>query len=91
MIDTPLEFGFLLDRMNFDGKIRTPEFTHPASDAVVGPRWENLAVSQLQYLLWAECNTDIAAFAIILPDDVKESFFGFSHFFALACCSPHSI
>jgi len=91
MIDAPLELGLFLGRMHFDCEIRASKLAHPASYTVIWPGWKNLAVSQLQHLFWAESDTDIAALAIILPDDVKESFFGFSHLFALVCCSPHSI
>jgi hypothetical protein len=89
--DALLKLGFLFDRVYLYGKIRAPKFAHPASDAVLWPGRKNLAVSELQHMFGAESNADTATLAIILPDNMKEPFFGFSHLFALACCSPHSI
>jgi len=86
-----LNLGFLLDGPNFDCVIRTSKLTHSAAYAVIWPGWKNFTVFQLQYMLWAESHTDTAALAIILPNDMKESFFGFSHLLALILYSPHSI
>jgi hypothetical protein len=75
MIDTPRSRDILFGWMHLDGKIGAPKLTHPASDAVIRPRWKDLAVLKLQHLLWTERNADTAALAIILADNMKESFF----------------
>jgi hypothetical protein len=91
VIDTSLELGLLFEGVHFDRKIGASELAHPAPNAIIGTGCEHFAALQLQHLLRAECHAKVAAFAVILPNDMKESFFWFCHFFALVCVSPHSI
>ncbi len=91
MIDASLELGFLFERVHFDRKIGTSELAHSAPDTVVGPGGEHLTAPQLEHLFWAKGHTEVAAFAVVFPNDMKEFLFLFSHLFALICVSPPSI
>jgi len=91
MIDTALEFGFLFEGVHFNREIGASELAHPATDAILGASGKHFAVSQLEHLLRAECHADIAALAVVLPNDMEKFFLWFCHFFALVYVSPHSI
>ncbi len=70
-------FFFFSD--DFNGKIRTPEFTELAGNAVIRPYGNHLVhIIQFKYLFGTEFNADAASFAPFPVDDVFFEF-GFCH------------
>jgi hypothetical protein len=66
-------------RLNFNGKIRTPQFTEFAANAVLWTGCKGfILVIQFQYLFRAEMDTDSTSFAPLLPD-MQFFQFGFPH------------
>lgn len=91
MIDTTLEFCFLFEGVHFNREIGASILAHPAPDTIVGPGGEYFAAPQFQHLLRAKCYANIAALAVVFPNDMKEFFLWFCHIFALIYVLPHSI
>jgi hypothetical protein len=91
VVDASLGFLLFFERSHFDCKIRASILAHPASNADFSSRGNDLAAFQLQHLLGTVGHAYSTAFAVILSNYMKESFFWFGHTFALFCCSPHPI
>lgn len=80
--------------MDLDGEVRTAQFTLSAPDAQIRARGINLAVPEREDLLGAKGDTNIAALAPALPDNVFEESLLFAHsptlsvLSATSCSSP---
>jgi hypothetical protein len=65
--------------MDFDGEVRTANFTKPTSNAQIRVGSINLAIPERENLLGAEGYTNIAALAPALPNNVFEESLLFAH------------
>jgi hypothetical protein len=78
-------FSHLILRVHFDGEIRAAELAHLAAYAKLGPLGKDLPILEDQHLFGAECDTDIAALAIPLPDDMEVILLMFAHTLRSLC------
>ena len=65
--------------MDFDGEVRTADFTEATSNTQIRVCRVNFAIPEREDLPGAEGDTNIAAFAPAFPDDVLVGFLLFAH------------
>lgn len=82
--------GFVLDGLNFNGKIGTAIFAHVTPYAKLWPFGKHLAVLECKDLFWTKSDTNPATFAVFFADDMKIAFFLFSHTLTRCSCMPRA-
>lgn len=82
--------GFLLDGLNFNGKIRTAIFAHVTTYAKLWPFRKHLAVLECKDLFWTKSDTNPTTLAVFFADDMKIAFFLFSHTLTRCSCMPRA-